>query len=412
MPNQTNQSGKIQIGVIVSDTEFQEYHAKRKKEQLLADMLSATNKSFSVKNISKHKKEKNTEVYNANLGLMETKPVSKISIEEEDWDAILEKASELSPSPIEDITTSEMGAFRLEDIGIKDEVSSYQNMFKKEQAMLAEILKDVTEQSKNANAKLKDMTKKSAGYGGVSKTYPELLSASNSLNSTRLSIIKEMANLKKTVADLEFKKLKEMGGEKDGTSNDDVADSFFKQIVSNRKGFIESSMPGGTMGGLSYSDSGNTNIDPLNIDYEKKDRSQMSYDENDGNEQYVTPKQRKFNITSPLHYDNDYQSEYDENEADPYGYIRNENRGISICVERYQDGRLQFVAIDKDGESVDDYELPGDDLLLDLSIRPLSKYATDSEGRRYRILDIDPDGIDISDIIDDDSESLYEDNRL
>ena len=56
------------------------------------------------------------------------------------------------------------------------------------------------------------------------------------------------------------------------------------------------------------------------------------------------------------------------------------------------------MALDDNNESVDDYELPDEDLLLSLEIRPFSNYASDEFGRRYRIIDIDSDGMDISDV--------------
>ena len=413
MSSQT--SGGKQIGIMMTDEEFQEYHSSLRKEKLLGEMMAVTNKPFSVKNMKKPKNnEKSPTVYSSEMGTVSVGKSGGLSVGDEDWEAIMEKAAEINPSPIAEVTSSEMSAFRLEDIGLKGDHSSYHSMFKKEQAMLAEVLKDVSEQARMTNNKLRDMAKKSSGYGGVSKTYPDLISAANSLNSTRLSIIKEMASLKKTIADFELKKAKEDGGSSQGASNEDIADNFYKNIISNRKGFIESSMAS-ISGGIPYygGDNQNSSTDTGVPDYPQyqTNTNHSSFDDMDHNNDEYNGNRGGFQITSSLYGNDNHELTYSEDEADPYGYIRNETRDIKICVQRFSDGRLEFVAIDKDGEGVDGYELPGDDLLLDLSMTPMSKYATDSEGRRYRIIDIDSDGVDISDVLDDDSPSGYEDFR-
>ena len=52
------------------------------------------------------------------------------------------------------------------------------------------------------------------------------------------------------------------------------------------------------------------------------------------------------------------------------------------------------------GEEVTDYELPDDDLLETMSIRPGAAYAYDKFGRKYKILDVN-DSVE-DDIISDD----------
>ena len=391
--------GKVQIGVMMTDKEFQEYHDNIRKEKLLNDMFAAANQPFSVKNVVRKKetKKEDHDTKNGTLGTYTPVVTTKSNtpkIGDDEWEEILSKASTFnSPSPIDQITRNVMGEFSLEDIGIKEEESSFQTMFKTEQAMLAELLKDVTKHAKAAGTKLDDMTKKSAGYGGVSKTYADLVSATNSLNSTRLSIVKEMAALKKTIADLDMKKIKD-SGESAVTSNDDVANSFYEQIVSNRKQFVEESMN-------SYYGSGQIqqSVSPSQLQDNNSSQSYLGNIDNLDDDSYAEQTPRKSrSITSSIYYQED--DDNSNSDADPYGYIRNEKNGVSICVERYSDGRINFVAIDENGDGVDNYELPGDDLLLDLEIRPMSKWATDSVGRRYRIIDVDPNGVDISDILD------------
>jgi hypothetical protein len=98
-----------------------------------------------------------------------------------------------------------------------------------------------------------------------------------------------------------------------------------------------------------------------------------------------------FNISQPIDNFNQSVPSITSDDVDQYGYIRNESRNVDICVRRYPDGRLEFVAIDGDGEEVHDYELPNDDLLDTVEIKPMSKYAYDTYQRKYRIIDIDYD---------------------
>lgn len=391
------------FATMMTDEEFQEFHEKKKKEQLLNDLMKASKRSFSVKNIKKRaEKDDRPALTGGSLG----EPIDPLHsppsiISDEEWAAILEKGSQFAPSPIDDITQSELGTFRLEDSIIEDP-NSFDKMFKKEQSMLAELMKDVTEQARAANKKLRDMTKKAEGYASVSKTYPDLLSAANSLNTTRLSIVKQMADLKKTIADLNFKKAKEEGPD-NNNRDDEIVNGFFDKILSNRKEFIDASMNGAFQneafqqsgGGIPYSQD---TFDQPN-DYPMG--TEPVYDNNMYLEEEQPRRRSSRSITSSLM---GYPGGYEEPETngDPYGYIRNEDKDVSICVQRFQDGRVEFVAIDKDGCGVDDYELPGEDLLLTLEFRIGSQFATDSEGRRYRIIDVDPDGVDISDVLEDD----------
>lgn len=387
------------FAVMMTDEEFEQYHETLKKEQLLDDLLRASNKSFSVKSIKKKNTKQTSDTPKPERGSlvasMDPSQISGLSISDDDWKEIVDRASNFNPSPIDDITSSELGTFRLEDSDIEDP-NSYDRMFKKEQSMLAELLKDVTEQARAANSKLKDMTKKSSGYGGVSKSYSDLLSASNSLNSTRLSIVKQMIDTKKTIVDLNLKRIKDAGGDGEDKDNE-IADGFFNKILSNRKEFIDASMNGL----LLNQQSGRRPYAPLPqgpVPVGAEDIAVLSEVNLDQPEPTYAPSR---SITSPLMgYQNDYSE--DDNDGDPYGYIKNEDRDVSICVQRFQDGRIEFVALDGEGEGVYDYELPDDDLLLGLEFRIGSQFATDAEGRRYRIIDVDPEGVDISDILNGD----------
>lgn len=367
---------------IMTDEEFQEYHRKLRKKNLLDEMMAASkSKSFSAKS-ARQSMSMSEDQPTTDTNIKQFKPASEQQssfshISDEEWGDLLANVMNNDMSPIKKVTDANMTGFSLEDVNFDatSERDTYKYMYKEEQAMLAEILKDATKQSEIANNIIKQMTnngkqvKLSGGYG-LSKTFPDLLSAANSLNQTRRSIIKDMADLKKSAADFDLKRAKEMN-DASGESVNDTANAFFGQIVGNRKQFIESAMAS-AMGSM-----------PLS-----------QYNEQSIDESFPTPNNStpanggapamNFNITAPL--DGYGEDDIDYEDADPYGYLRNEGRDVSICVQTYSDGSKEFVAMDSDGNYVEDYELPDSELLEDMSVRPTSNYVTDAEGRRYKVI--------------------------
>lgn len=398
-----------QTGIhIMTDDEFQEYHRKLRKKKLLDDMLSASNsKSFSTKaarkDSSKAKEPARIIDGGDNIKQFQPTPVeNKLTVTDDEWNTLLSHAfEEEQMTPIQKVTDAEMTSFTLDDVNwgdSADETGSYQKMYKKEQAMLSEILKDVTKQSEIANTVLKQLTAggklKFTQGSSISKLFPDLLSAANSLNSTRRAIVKDMSDLKKSAADFELKKAKELGAE-GGDDVNSAANSFFSQIVGNRKEYMDAAM------------SAAMNNMPMTNQFGD---SQDNYDDGFDDDSAPSNNRRSsFNLTAPLNgYDEEDEDDtrYDDigyvdhrgyNDADPYGYLRNEGRDVSICVHVYGDGRLEFAAMDSNGEYVEDYELPGNDLLETMTIRPTSGYATDAEGRRYKVIRLN-EHVDISDV--------------
>ena len=179
-----------------TDKEFYEMKRKEQKAKILGDLITATKKdakSFSVKQIDDPDKKKSIEKkQNSISDYMDS--IKDEPVTDEDWENLMMAVSDdtFDASPITDITDENMVGYRLAS---KDGEDDYDSMFKKEQAMLAEVLKEVNGQTKILNKKLKDLTSKSS-YSGVSKYYSDMLNASNGLNSTKLSIIKTMSDLK------------------------------------------------------------------------------------------------------------------------------------------------------------------------------------------------------------------------
>lgn len=368
----------------MSDEEFEAMKLKEDKGSFLDDLISASKKSngsrFSVKKIDRTKKEESSnddddDEYKlsevAEEMQLSVKPLElndKIEpIDEDSWNDMLDQFNNLSP--IDDITMQDRLRYRR-----KAEGDKYDAMFDKERSMLNDVLSDLQSRSKIVNTSLKNMVKSkpSGGRGGVSKVFTELVEASNSLDLAKLNVIKELVNVKKSAIDLRIKEQKNLPQE-DENDVDTVADQFFKRLTGAGPKQMQ-----GTM--ISKYANGNTDPD---------------YDEN--GELVNEP---TFNLSQPLAMAGyDGYEDINEIDADAHGYIRNEANGVDVFVYRYDDGSLEFVALDKDGNEIYDYELPNNDLLYSMTVKPMSPYAYDEYGRQYKIVD-KSSAVDLDDLDD------------
>lgn len=330
--------------------------------------LNSSDADFSV---SKHIKKRN--VFSKQEEPM--LPIDDINnyddgFSDEVWTKLMNKIE--SESPIDDITRDGMRSYKNKNNGDK-----YDKMFSKELSMLSEVLSSLNSASKIVDKKIsyyKDKGKSSAG--GTMKSFSDIITAQNSLQQTKMQAIKSMADIKKSAEDLRMKndKINPVIEE----NNDTVADNFYKSIINGgRDNFIKNAM---------------SNISPVN---------NTSPDDVPDKQTDTQP----FNITQPTTYiqSNDNNTiAYDISDEDEFGYIRHEQDGVRVCIEKLPDGGMVFVALDSNNEPVDDYELPSPALLDNITIPPMSSFGYDNFGRKYKIIDIGS-SVDISDIMDDDT---------
>lgn len=377
---------------IMTDEEFEEMKKNENKESVLNALMEATkNESkFTVKDMKKREtksKSKMSDEKGDNLIFSSLDIPDRVdddfSISDAQWDGMMSYFDEISP--IDDIAGEERFNYRRQS----DE-DEYQAMFKKEKSMLNDVLTELQKRSKVVNSKINAMSGK--GTYGVSKNFVDLVEASASLDKTKLDTIKELVNIKKTAADLKLKD-RRLNPDTDEDDRDSVADAFYKQIMGGgNKQFLQntltpySNLQGGIVGTRSESGYGNE------IDNEYRDDI-------------------GFNISQPIPQEYQQYSNDEELSADPYGYIANENKGVQICLHRFDDDTLRFVAIDDNGETIDDYELPDDSLLSDMRIKPMSSYAYDRYDRKYKIIDIQTSGVDLDDLDDDYYDTVTNDDK-
>lgn len=384
---------------IMSDEEFFEMKDREEKERFFDSLISASGSStkkmgFSVKSMKKQEDNKKAESKQPEKRQTKGRSIFRRSEHEDGefddnrWNSLLDKIEELHNSPIDDVTDQEIHDFgrkALEslsgrDVEDDDPTSRYEKMFKKEIAMYAEILKDVNAQTRIVATKLKTL---SAGKGqyGVSKYFSDMLEQYNSLNNTKITAVSKMADLKAKSEDFRLKSIKSEVEEE--RTVDELVDQYYGSVMNGgRAEFMNRSL--------------------LSQSAHESDRE--VYDSvTSGTYEY--PEGQKiakasWNITQPI--PSNIGGVDTGVVADKHGYIKNEKRKPEICIQRFEDGNLAFIALDEDGLAVDDYELPGDDLLESINIKPMSNFAYDKYGRKYSIIDVSTSGVDLSDLDDDD----------
>lgn len=364
----------------MSDKEIAEMEARNKREELLSKLLevSKKNKPQSIsKSVPKSDPNKNNDIV--------IKSISELEEEKEDsygwaedliWEQLLPEGyiGDNENDTIDRITENNLYDYQFG--APVEEKTEYANIFKSEIAMLSKVLKDLNDISKSATKRLASYNKKGSA-GPMSKTYSDTLNSVVQTHKARADAIDMIAKLKTKQAELAMKAKKDEGPAE--LSVDDAVAQFYSTVMSGgRSEFVQNAMS-------------------VPMEYEDEKQIPLSdprqnWNQDFNNETSNSSFNGKFDLTAPIEEYDDY-----DEASDSTGYIRNENRDVEVVLIKHSDGSYEFSAIDADGEEVDNYELPGNDLLETLSIRPLSPYAYDKYSRRYRIIDYGSN-VDISDI--------------
>lgn len=378
---------------MMTDEEYAEFQMKediiQKKSAFMSKLhdASTTKRSvFSVKDVKRDKKkesssEKNSPEFSfkqdgdgpafSSLDVTGTGFMVGSELDDDDWEEMLHTFDTLSP--IEDITDEERRRYRKRSEGDK-----YDDMFKKEHSMLNDVLADLQKRSKVINQRILSISP-GKGPAGITKNFTELVEAGNSLDSTKLQVIKAIVDVKKTAVDLRMKDQKMNPTDDSEMDKDTIADRFYKSIISgNSQNFMQAS----------------------NTQYGNQVSVPMA-EKPDGMDDDEWEESRKFNFTNSNFTAQSFEDEnYDTSTVDPHGYFESERRNASVIIERYSDGSMSFAAVTEDGEYIDSYDLPSEDLIETLNMKPMSNYAYDEYGRKYRVVDVETDGVSLDDIDD------------
>lgn len=227
-----------------------------------------------------------------------------------------------------------------------------ENAFKKEFAeeltLLYNLLSESTTFGKDLEEKLKSMG--SSKTRGLSKYTIDLVNSITMNKNSKLSILKEIAGIKKTIADLNLKETRAASAKENEVTSERLASEYFKNIINHGMGDYKTKM---TSVNLALPDQ------MYDSELEELDNRIES---------------RLYNNSNP------FRSE------DGSKFIKYENRNVKIVVERDLDsGEWELIAIDEDGTIIPDYPIPDRGTIKKMRFSDDGRYATDNFNRMYPV---------------------------
>lgn len=219
--------------------------------------------------------------------------------------------------------------------------------FKGELANLQRLLKDNEGTVKMLQTVIEPLLSSKAR--GSSKIFSELVSSLISANNNRLSTIREIGNLKKSIIDLKIKLSKD---DKDNSTlpADQFGSQLFDQLFRQGRADVIN------------------NVNSYNQDMSQFVSNTASFDEicND-------------RLSNEI---NEYRSE------EGSLMIAYETRQPEICIRKDFEGHVEVVAIDNCGVEIDDYPVPSIDQLGKLTFNSDSGTCTDHTGRVFKVINV------------------------
>lgn len=241
----------------------------------------------------------------------------------------------------------------------------YVNQFAEELSLLYGLLEETNDFSTDLDKLYKSMLKNSRGF---SKNTTELINTILSAKNAKLSVLKEITSVKKTIADLTLKESKNSGDTGAIGSVNTLAASYLNGIIKHGRNNFVNAMNNG--GDDDYDQQRSDEIDDFVNrvgDYEDDEEREMLNEE----------------IMESLDSDDKYSRS-----AASDAYIRNEAREVTVKIERnVGSGEWDFVAVDKNGLSVYDYPLPPKSAVTPVKFTADGAFGTDKYGRSYKVIE-------------------------
>ena len=217
---------------------------------------------------------------------------------------------------------------------------------------LRKILKDVETTEASAREIFDTLRNSKARY--VGKTMTDLISGINQANSTRASVVREMANINKAIIELQLKDSKNKKDEDKDSNSEEHGVQFFTKLFSG----------------------GNRNkLKEIAKDYYN---AQDDYDEYDDEDEF-----------------NDFIDDRLANEENKYRtkdgnkYIEYENDKPEDCIFYYSDGSWDTGAVNKHGERMPgDYPLIPKENLGNVRFNLNEHKAVDETGRLFKVIEV------------------------
>ena len=224
----------------------------------------------------------------------------------------------------------------------KNEPTDYKKEFETEAALLRNLMIDQSHFVESLQKEYDFLKSNKSSSRGINKNMTDLIANITSGRSLTTQLVEKQIALKKTIADLSMKERKELsGGLTDGENLADFASSYLKQMISERQQLLTG---------------GSSEIGDYGIE-------EMTNILND-------------NLIS--------DGEYEDRPEEVDKYLEYEDRNVTVWVYMNQNDveDYEYVALDEDGEEIDDYPLPYKNKL---SINRSTNIATDTFGQKYPI---------------------------
>ena len=224
----------------------------------------------------------------------------------------------------------------------KNEPTDYKKEFETESALLRNLMIEQSHFVESLQREYDFLKSNKSSSRGMNKNTTDLIANITSARALATQLVEKQISLKKTIADLTMKEKKDLSGNiMEGENLADFASSYMKKLLEERR----QNFTGGndSIGDYSIDEMSNILHDNLMIDGEYEERP-------DEVEKYL---------------------EYEDRNVTIYAYV-NQND-----VEDFE-----YVALDEDGQELEDYPLP---FKNSLSINRSTNIGTDKFGQKYPI---------------------------
>lgn len=285
----------------------------------------------------------------------------------------------------------------------KNTLKKFEEQFAPETSLLKALLKEANDNSGAINKAFKDLC--GAKVRGVSKAMTDLAATLVSSNGNRLQIIKALADLKKTANDLAIKE----DSRKKDTDGDGPIDqeamgaSFMQTLFSKGNREFTASLADTTAMSEDEFESLQQRAGGSKPRHITEVRTEPTIDKG-GNEDVNTEDDGEEAVVPQAPFDPDIdenlaklEEEYKDNpiysRSEAGGkLIEHEADGVKIKIKRWidEDGNTdwEYVAINKYGDEVLDYEVPSKKKTHPMKWTEDTGLATDRFGRTYEIIDL------------------------
>ena len=278
----------------------------------------------------------------------------------------------------------------------------YEEQYSNEKALLGALLKEANNDSANLK-KVFDTLAPNGKVRGVSKTMTDLASTIVSANANRLQIIKALTDINTKITDFVLKEESRKKGEEDGGIDQEAIGAIALQSLFSKgnKEFQSQLQETSAMSEAEFTAlqrqaqaSSGMGMQTQPVQFAEREEpyipadmqpsSQPVYDEFDQS------MEEQINALNNEMKENTIYGRSDAGDR----LIETENLGVRIKIRRWIDSDtgtsdFAFVAVDKYGNDVPDYEVPDKN---DIRIKPIrfvddTHTATDKLGRTYDVID-------------------------